>query len=72
MLNFYGRQNVKPTVLVNVFFFDIVSSQSHFFYIFVFFVISAGLEPCDPVIKSHVLYQLSYEIKNRFSLCLKI
>ncbi len=21
----------------------------------------AGLEPCDPVIKSHVLYQLSYK-----------
>ena len=25
------------------------------------FVRSAGLEPCDPVIKSHVLYRLSYK-----------
>ena len=56
-----GWQQINPPILINVFLFDIVSSKSHFFCIFIFFVIPAGLEPCDPVIKSHVLYQLSYE-----------
>ena len=61
-MNFFshGRGRMLPPA-------DIFSSQSRLALIgpavavSKTFVRPAGLEPCDPVIKSHVLYRLSYK-----------
>ena len=62
-MNFFshGRGRMLPAA-------DIFSSQSRLALIgpavavSKTFVRPAGLEPCDPVIKSHVLYLLSYTV----------